>query len=173
VTEWLIEYLDRAHIRGEFCCSKPSLDHFLHALASQYEKRNLGRTYVAVQPGDKRVYGYYTLASGAIPFQNLPAKAAKKLPHHPVPVALLARLAVDQAVQGRGLGRFLLLDALQRCLHLSAKLGIYAVGVEALDQQAKAFYEKYGFVPLQGNEWHLYLPVTTIAGVLRAKANGT
>ncbi len=84
--EWLIEPLDSSHQRGEFSCGKGPLDNFLRALVSQYEKRKLGRTYVAVRLREKRVYGYYTLASGTVAFQNLPAVAAKKLPKHPVPV---------------------------------------------------------------------------------------
>src|SRR5947209_12357325 len=92
VDEWRIEPLDRSHERGEFCCGTTSLDTFLHSLVSQYERRKLGRTYVAVRPGEKRVFGYYTLAAGSLSFQHLPAKVAKKLPKHPVPVALLARL---------------------------------------------------------------------------------
>jgi GNAT superfamily N-acetyltransferase len=162
VAEWLIEPLDHSHERGEFSCGKAPLDTFLHSLVSQYEKRKLGRTHVAVRPGEKRVCGYYTLASGAISFAHLPAKVAKKLPRHPVPVALLARLAVDQSAQGCGLGKALLMDAFKRCLALSKELGIYAVEVDAIDQEACAFYLKYGFVPLQDNEQHLYLPMATL-----------
>ncbi len=167
MAEWLIERLDRFHARAEFYCGKAPLDHFLHVLVSQYEKRKLGRTYVAVRPAEKRVSGYYTLASGAVSFQHLPSKAAKKLPRHPAPVALLARLAVDQAAQGRGLGKLLLLDALKRCLDLSGQLGIHAVEVDAIDQEAKAFYEKFGFVALGDNELHLYLPLATIEAAFR------
>ncbi|HEV3257398.1 MAG TPA: GNAT family N-acetyltransferase [Gemmataceae bacterium] len=166
--EWLIERLDRLHARGEFRCGKAPLDNFLHSLVGQYEKRRLGRTYVAVRPGEKRVYGYYTLASGAVSFQHLPAKAAKKLPRHPVPVALLARLAVDQAVQGSGLGKFLLTDALMRCLDLSRQLGIHAVEVDAIDKQAKDFYQRFSFVPLEDNELHLYLPMATVEEAFKA-----
>jgi GNAT superfamily N-acetyltransferase len=160
--EWAVEPLDRTHQRGEFCCGKAPLDDFLRSLVSQYERRRLGRTYVAVRPGEKRVWGYYTLASGSVSFKNLPAKAAKKLPRHPVPVVLLARLAVDQAAQGRGLGHRLLADALRRCLRLAGQLGIHAVEVDAIDEPAKAFYERYGFVALLDDPLHLYLPVATI-----------
>ncbi len=159
---WQFEPLDRSHQSGEFCCGKAPLDEFLRSLVSQYEKRKLGRTYVAVLPNDRRIYGYYTLASGSIPFQNLPPAVAKKLPRHPVPVALLGRLAVDQVAQGRGLGEELLMDALRRCLELSYHLGIFAVEVMALDTQAEGFYLKYGFVPLLDNNLHLYLPMKTI-----------
>jgi GNAT superfamily N-acetyltransferase len=168
VADWLVERLERAHARAEFRSGKAPLDNFLHSFVSPYEKRKLGRTYVAVRPNEKGVYGYYTLASGAIAFESLPGRAAKKLPRHPVPVALLARLAVGQAAQGGGLGRFLLMDALKRCLDLSAHLGIHAVEVHALDQQARAFYEKFGFVALPDSALHLYLPLATIEGLFQS-----
>src|SRR4051812_14420161 len=98
--DWLIEPLNAAHQRADFRCGKPALDAFLHAHASQYEKRRLGRTYVLVRPDEQRVWGYFTLAAGAVAYAHLPVKAARKLPRHPVPVILLGRLAVDQAVQG-------------------------------------------------------------------------
>ena len=160
--EWRIERLDHGHVRAGFDCGKPSLNDFLHALVSQYEKRNLGRTYVALQAGDQRVLGYHTLASGAITAEDLPAKQAKKLPRHAVPVVLLARLAVDRSIHGRGLGGFLLRDGLTRSLDLSEKLGIHAVVVDALDDEAKAFYERFGFLPLRDDEMRLFLPLSTI-----------
>jgi GNAT superfamily N-acetyltransferase len=162
VAEWSIERLGRSHQRGEFSCGKGPLDNFLRSLVSQYEKRRLGRTYVAVRPGEKQVLGYYTLAAGAVSFENLPEKATKKLPRHPVPVIMLARLAVDESVQGQGLGGFLLEDALRRCLALEEQLGVHAIEVDAIDEQAKAFYEKYGFVALLDDPLHLYLPMATV-----------
>jgi GNAT superfamily N-acetyltransferase len=162
VVEWRIERLDRGHVREGFDCGKPALNDFLHALVSQYEKRSLGRTYVALQGEDRRVLGYYTLASGGIEAKSLPANQAKKLPRHAVPVVLLARLSVDQSVQGRGLGGFLLRDALIRSLDLSDKLGIHAIVVDALDAGARAFYERFGFTPLTDDELRLFLPLGTI-----------
>jgi GNAT superfamily N-acetyltransferase len=162
VGEWRIERLDHGHVREGFDCGKPWLNDFLHALVSQYERRNLGRTYVALQEGVQRVLGYCTLASGAITAEGMPAKQAKKLPGHAVPVVLLARLAVDRSVHGKGLGGFLLRDALTRSLDLSEKLGIHAVVVDALDDEAKAFYERFGFLPLRDDEMRLFLPVSTI-----------
>ncbi len=159
---WRSERLNRSHRRPEFRCGKAPLDGFLHSLVSQYEKRNLGRTFVAVMEGEKRVYGYYTLAAGSISFQNLPDAAARKLPKHPVPVILLARLAVDLTVQGKGLGEALMIDALKRCLELTETLGVHAVEVDAIDQHAKVFYQKYGFIALLDNELHVYLPTATI-----------
>jgi GNAT superfamily N-acetyltransferase len=159
---WRIERLNDSHRRGEFRCGKAPLDEFLRALAGQYEKRGIGRTYVAVRANDPRVYGYYTLAAGAVPFVHLPAKIARKLPKHPVPVAHLGRLAVDQSAQGRGLGEELLADALRQCLELSETLGLYAVEVLAIDTAAKDFYMKYGFARLEDDELHLYMPMTAV-----------
>lgn len=163
MAEWRVERIDRSHHRADFRSGQASLDSFLHTLVMQYDKRGIGRTYVALQGDDKRVWGYYTLAAGAVSFQNLSAPGGKKLPRHPVPVALLARLAVDRTVQGQGLGRLLLMDALHRCLVLSADMGIFAVEVQAIDDTAKSFYEKYGFVGLLDDALHLYLPIATVA----------
>jgi ribosomal protein S18 acetylase RimI-like enzyme len=164
--DWRIERLDRTHIRDQFDCGKPALDDFLRTLVSQYEKRNLGRTYVTVRAALPRVLGYYTIASGAVTFEILPAKSAKRLPRHPVPVVLIARLAVDRSAQRQRLGEMLLLDALARSLELSEKLGIHSVVVDAIDQEAKAFYRKYQFISLLDSEFHLYLPVSTIQEAL-------
>jgi len=164
--EWDIARLDRSHQREEFGCGKNPLDEFIRSLLSQYEKRKLGRTYVAVLPGERRVVGYYTLTTSSVPFQNVPPGLSKKLPKHPIPVVLLGRLAVDQTVQGRGLGEVLLMDALARCLELSEEMGIFAVEVLAFDIEAKRFYQKYGFVPLVDNALHLFLPMKTIEGLV-------
>lgn len=171
--EWQIERLGSSHEREQFSCGKAPLDDFLRLRVSQYEKRQLGRTYVAVFPGGTRVAGYYTLAAGAISIASLPPDAAKRLPRHPVPVILLGRLAVDQQARGQGLGKILLRDALRRCLELSRQLGLFAVEVLAIDADAKRFYTKYGFVPLVDNDLHLFLPIKTIeAGSKEASEEG-
>jgi GNAT superfamily N-acetyltransferase len=172
MAEWSVEPLDRSHERDAFTCGKAPLDNFLRTLVNQYEKRRLGRTYVIVRRGEKRALGYYTLASGAVSFENLPQKAAKKLPRHPAPVILLARLALDQSVQGQGLGGFVLADALRRSLSLAEQLGVHAVEVDAIDDQAKAFYERYGFIPLQDDPRRLYLPMATIEEVFGDEGGG-
>lgn len=166
MAEWTIEPFGKHHDRTAFSCGRPPLDDFIRVRVSQYEKRRLGKTFVAVPPGKPRVIGYYTLASGAVVFEHLPPDAARKLPKHPVPVVLLARLAVDQSVHGQGLGEGLLFDALQRTLTLSSDLGVHAVEVDALDDAAAAFYRKYGFTALLDNPLHLYLPIATVAQVL-------
>ena len=160
--DWQIEPLSRAHIREAFTCGKPSLDDFIRSRASQYEKRNLGRTYVAVKGEDLKVLGYYTIASSALAFTELPPELARKLPKHPIPAILLGRLAVDQTVQGQRLGEKLLINALEKSLELSQFLGVQAVEVDAIDAEAKRFYERYGFISLPAQDFHLYLTVDTI-----------
>ncbi|MFO0976037.1 MAG: GNAT family N-acetyltransferase [Planctomycetaceae bacterium] len=167
MVEWIIEPFGNGHDRTAFTCGKSSLDDFIRIRVSQYEKRRLGRTFVAVPEGERRVVGYYTLAAGAVTFERLPTELSRKLPKHPVPVILLARLAVDQSAQGQRLGEGLLLDALQRTLELSRNLGAYAIEVEAIDDSAVAFYSKYGFSPLLDDTKHLYLPLATIEKVLK------
>jgi hypothetical protein len=100
MVDWTVEPWDRDHDRSGFACGRPSLDDFLRARVSQYEKRRLGKTFVAVPRGQRRVIGYHTLAASAVAFEHLPSGAARGLPKHPVPVVLLARLAVDRSVQG-------------------------------------------------------------------------
>ncbi len=170
--DWRIERLDGSHDRAGFSCGKAPLDDFIRSLAGQYEKRGLGRTYVAVRGAEKKVYGYYTLATGAVPTVHLPPKLAKKLPRHHVPVVLLGRLAVDQAAQGKRLGEYLLIDALRVSLGLSQAVGLFAVEVDAIDEQAKRFYEKYGFTPLADNDRHLYLPIGTIEQLIGGGSRG-
>ena len=165
MAEWVIERLASAHDRTAFSCGKAPLDTFLAPLVSQYEKRRLGRTFVAIEPGRSRVAGYYTLAAGAFDLSCLPQKDRRKLPKHPVPTIHLGRLAVDRAFRGQRLGETLLLHALCNALTVSETLGAFAVDVWAIDDEARAFYQKYGFAPLEDNPSHLYLPMKTVAAM--------
>jgi GNAT superfamily N-acetyltransferase len=97
-----------------------------------------------------------------VAFSDLPRGEAKGLPRIDVPVVLLGRLAVDRSMHGQGLGTFLLLDALRRCQRLADEVGVRAVEVDALDATARAFYLKYGFIPLEDDPNHLFLPMSTI-----------
>jgi GNAT superfamily N-acetyltransferase len=162
MAEWQVERLGGAHERAAFACGQASLDRFLQTLVSQYEKRSLGRTFVATEPGQLRVAGYYTLAASSVEVNCLPEATRKKLPRHPVPTIHLGRLAVDQAFRGKRLGETLLFHALRAALDLSKQLGAFAVDVWAIDDAARAFYLKYGFLPLEDAPLHLYLPMATV-----------
>jgi GNAT superfamily N-acetyltransferase len=166
--DWLIERLGSDHERADFLCGKPPLDTFLKNLVTQYEKRRLGRTFVACAAGQRRVAGYYTLATGSFDLSCLPESVQKKLPRHPLPTLHLGRLAVDQSFRGRRLGETLLFHALRACLELSEKVGAYAVDVWAIDEDAAAFYRKYGFLPLLDDPLHLYLLMQTIQAMFGA-----
>ena len=155
---YAIEPLAPAHDRAAFDCDEPSLNDFLKRFARQNDEKGLGRTYVAVLPAEPKIYGYYTIASGAVRFDYMP----EKLPRYPVPVIHLGRLAVDSSAKGQGLGKILLLDALKRAESVSAQLGIYAVEVHALNEAARAFYLRYGFASLLDDEQHLYLTMKKI-----------
>lgn len=162
MAEWQIEPLADDHQRGNFSCGRTPLDLFIQTQAGQYERKGIGRTFVAVRPGGKTVIGYYTLAASSVEFAHLPAALSKKLPKHPVPMVLLGRLAVDDAARGIGLGRDLLADALSRALRIADDLGVFGVHTHATDDDAKAFYEKFGFVPLLDQQQHMFLPMATI-----------
>ncbi|HXG65015.1 MAG TPA: GNAT family N-acetyltransferase [Blastocatellia bacterium] len=154
----MIEPLSSKHDRNSFDCGEPSLNTYLRQYARQNDERGLGRTYVAVEPGETRVEGYYTLSTGAVTFEQVP----EKLPRYPIPVVHMGRLAVDLRAQGKGLGELLLIDALKRAAQAAEQLGIYAVEVRALNERARDFYLKYGFTPLLDDELHLYLPMKVI-----------
>jgi GNAT superfamily N-acetyltransferase len=161
-TDWLIERLERRHDRTAFACRQAALDDWLKLRAGQYEKKDLARTYVAVRRGEPAVLGYYAITAHRVSYEALPEEQAKGLPRIDVPVLLLGRLAVDRTVQGQGLGALLLVDALRRAEHLAEAVGIRAVEVDAIDDGARRFYLKFGFVPLADHPKHLFLPMQVI-----------
>lgn len=159
---WDIQRLGPAHDRRAFDCGIAALNDWLQKLAGQYERRDLARTYVATNPGESTVLGYYAISSHRVTYEALAVDQAKGLPRIDVPVILLGRLAVDRTTSGQGLGEFLLLDALRRANHIADQVGVRAVEVDALNDRAKSFYHKYGFVTLSDNEHHLFLPIDAI-----------
>ena len=128
----------------------------------------MGQTYVAVEYGRRKVVGYYTLAASGIELDHLPEDVTKRLPKHPVPAVLLGRLAVDVAVRGQGLGFELLLHALKTAVGVADLIGVHAVLVHAIDDEAGRFYAKYGFRPFLDQPLHLFLPITRAKATLDA-----
>ncbi len=159
---WDIQRLDKTHDRLAFDCGKPLLNQWLQQLAGQYERRDLARTFVAVRPGHSLVLGYYAISAHQVLYDALPDEQAKGLPTLDIPVVLLGRLAVDQSVQGQGLGADLLVDALRRAEHISLHVGVRAVEVQAIDDDARRFYLKYRFVGLRDDPNHLLLPMRVV-----------
>ena len=135
------------------------LDEWLTPKVSQFEKKDLARTYVLVETVNTLVKGYYALSNHTVIFESLPTDQAKGLPQIDMPVVLIGRLAVDRSVQGQKLGEFLLIDALRRAEYLAAKIGIRAVEVNAINESARHFYERYGFLALSDDPHHLFLPI--------------
>jgi GNAT superfamily N-acetyltransferase len=162
MTEWRIDPLGSHHIRSNFSCGVASLDDFFRTQVTQYERRGLGRSYVATEHSGMPVVGYYTLATSSIKAQNLAPEAARRLPRHPIPVVLLARLAVDQSHQKTGIGARLLKDAITRTHRVAQEIGAFAIHVEAVDDRAAAFYRKFGFVSFPAKPLELYLPLATL-----------
>lgn len=145
---------------SKFDCGAEDLNTYLKRFAKKNDKLGIGRTYVLL---DKtRALGFYTVSMAQIEFKSLPKPSQGKLPRYPIPVVRIGRLAVDLSAQGQGLGEFLLMDALTRCLRVSEEIAVFAVVVDAKNDQAKDFYLKYGFIPLEDQELSLFLPLKTI-----------
>jgi GNAT superfamily N-acetyltransferase len=140
--ESIVFPLLRTHETEEFDCGKPALDAWLHHHAFQAERSKSARTYVVCI--ESNVIAYYSLVVGEIPNSSI-SRLTKGLSRHPVPIIKLARLAIDNRHKGRGLGRLLLIDALQRSLQVSKIVGARAVLVDPLDREAHTFYERFGF----------------------------
>jgi GNAT superfamily N-acetyltransferase len=156
-----IRPLDDAHERDDFDCGEPALDCYLKTQASQDRRRHLAQTFCATFVNTQRVIGFYALSAASVRKERLPPPLAKKLPHYPIPAALLGRLATDRAVRGQGIGRLLVADAMLRTLNASQAMGIYGLLVDAKHEQAKAFYERLGFIPLVDAPLRLILPLHT------------
>ena len=158
-----IELLDRSHNRNVFDCGIGSLNRYLQHQANQDMKRRISRVFVARPPENKsRILGFYTLSAISIDLSVLPEKVARKLPKHPVPAALIGRLAVDLSAQGMGTGQMLLADSIKRTIAVSDDIAIYAMVVDAINQEAESFYKRYGFTPLAYGSGRLFLPLKSL-----------
>jgi GNAT superfamily N-acetyltransferase len=160
-----VEKLRAEHDLAGFDCGVPALNHFLarHSLASQ--QGHNAQTYVVTSTG--RVVAYYTLTAGSVGHAGATERARKGQPRHPIPVAILARLAVCCSAQGHGLGAGLLKDALLRVAGAADTIGIRAVLVHAKDDAARAFYEHFGFESSPTDAMHLMLIMKDIRVLLR------
>ncbi len=156
--------LEPAHDLSAFDCGVPALNDYLKKFALQNLRSQSARTYVATRGG--AVVGYYTLAAGSARREETPARVAKGLAAHPVPVILLAHLAVDRAERGKGLGAGLLKDALLRAVQAADIIGCRAVMVHAKDDAAKAFYQRFGFEASPADPFRLFLLMKDIKASL-------
>jgi ribosomal protein S18 acetylase RimI-like enzyme len=163
INNYLTELLNAEHNRKDFFCGKSLLDNYLYFQVNQDIKRNLSICFVWNDPLPNRIKGYYTLSNNSIPLELVTEQFRKKLPssYLSVPTALLGRLAVDTRYQGMNIGKFLLIDALKRSYGLSKNMASFAVVVDPLDDDARSFYEKYGFITLI-DSGKMFLPMNTV-----------
>jgi GNAT superfamily N-acetyltransferase len=153
--------LAAAHERDAFASGEPTLDHWLRHRALGNEIRGTSRTYVACV--DRRVFAYYCLATGSVGSALAPGRLRRNMPD-PIPVMVLGRLAVDRQWQGRGVGRALLRDAVLRTLQVSEMVGVKALMVHALSEEAGRFYGPLGFYPSPTHPRTLFLPLAAVGG---------
>ncbi len=150
-----IEKLRRDHLIDNFSCGRAELDRFLIRYALGNQLANAAQTYVGLHGTE--VIGFYSLVVGEIAFDDAPERLTKGLARHPVPIMLLARLAVSSGWQGRRIGFGLLKDAMQRSLQAAQIAGIRAFVVHAKDAPSKRFYEQFGLVASPTDPLHLFI----------------
>ena len=150
-----VEALRADHNVSAFDCGKPELTEWLRRFALTNQQAESARVYVVHRGG--RIVGYYALVSSAVSRSNAPVRVGQGLANHPVPVVLLARLAVDAGEQRQGLGAALLKDAFLRVVRAADEIGVRALLVHAQDEEARAFYEHFDFEPSPTDPLHLFL----------------
>ncbi len=152
--------LDAGHDRAAFNSASEPLNRYLREQVTQDIRRRVAACFVALAD-EKRIAGYYTLASAGLLLADLPASTGKKLPRYPtVPAVRMGRLAVDQTFKGQGLGGALLADALDRSTR--SEIAAFALMVDAKDEAAAAFYRHHGFMALSDSPLTLFLPLATV-----------
>ena len=150
----------RLHDRAGFRCGVPALDDYLHKYAAQQNAKGISTVFVLVNDAaPRKILGFYTLSAAQVEVEQLSEVERKKLPRYPVPCFRMGRLARSVDSRGAGLGELLMGCAVDRCLHARSLVGAYALLVDAKDEKAKAFYEKYGFVACVDAPMSLQLPL--------------
>jgi GNAT superfamily N-acetyltransferase len=155
MTAFAIEKLARHHAVEDFDCGQTALNRFLLRFALPSQHANASQTYVGL--ADAEIVGFYTLVVGEVAYEDAPERLIKGLARHPVPLMLLARLAVGVRWQGRGVGAGLLKDAMRRTVQVAEIVGIRALAAHAKDDAARAFYEHFGFVSSPTDPLHVFL----------------
>lgn len=153
--------LGKEHDRSAFDCGITELNVFLKSTARQHGEKGISRTFV-LHGSDSTILGFYTLTLCEIAAEQLPSRFAKKYPHHGIPAVRLARLAVSRNQQGNGFGEILLLDAFHRTVKIAEQAGLVGLFVDAKNDSAAAFYEKFGFVSCTEKQRQLFLPIITL-----------
>jgi GNAT superfamily N-acetyltransferase len=161
MTGFRIEKLKRIHPVDSFDCGEVALNRFLTVFALPNQQANASQTYVGL--ADEVVIGYYTLVVSEVAFEHAPDRLKKGLARHPVPLMLLARLAVSNTFKGKGAGAGLIKDAMLRTKHAADIAGIRAFAAHAKDDAARAFYEHFGMLPSPTDPLHLFILTKDLA----------
>jgi ribosomal protein S18 acetylase RimI-like enzyme len=165
------EPLGEQHERSLFRCGEDALDRYFQTQVTQDIRRHIANCFVAVESATSHVAAWYTISAASIPLVDLPPDEAKRLPRYPtVPAVRIGRLAVDQGFQGRGLGAALLADAAARALRADA--AAFTLLVDAKNDRAVAFYQRFGFRTLASRPRTLFLPLATAQKIFLREGEG-
>jgi GNAT superfamily N-acetyltransferase len=165
-----VEPLGKEHDRAAFSCGQRDLDDWFRHRASQDDKRNVARVFVA-RDDELGVVGFYSLSTYTLAVEDLPEEIARRLPRYDaIPAALIGRLARDERARGRGLGELLLADAIRRILGAGRSVAVFAIVVDAKDDRAVEFYRAFGFTPFPSRPRRLFLPTATAIKALAGAA---
>jgi GNAT superfamily N-acetyltransferase len=157
--------LSKAHDRAGFRCGVDELDDWFGKRASQDDRRNVARVFVALD--DEGVAGFYSLCAFTLSIDEVPEELMKKLPRYDrIPAALIARLARDEKRRGQGFGDLLLADAIRRILSASEEIAVFAIIVDAKNDAASQFYQSFGFTPFPSNPKRLFMLTTTAVAAI-------
>lgn len=166
--ELISKKLEKNHDKSDFKCGQKSLDNYIKLTAKKDVNSDLSVCFVLEK--DNKVIGYYTLSSSNEDIGDIPEDLEKKIKsrYPEVPIILIGRLAIDENYQGQGLGRLLLIDSLKRIYDTSLNIGVFAVSVDPIDDKAKEFYHKFGFISLKDSK-RMILPMQTIRELFENK----
>ena len=162
----IIEVLSKSHHRDDFDCGNAVLNHFLQKIARQHNEKGLSKTFVLIDTAHHNdIIAYMSMVVCEMLAQDIPHQWANKYPRR-IPAAKLVKLAVTKDKQRKGFGAILLVDAMQKTLHVSHTMGIAWLFVEAKDEAAKKYYHQFGFIALPDQLDNLFLPLSTIANTM-------
>lgn len=171
-----IELSKALHDRESFECGEKELNIFIKTQASKHMQVGISKTMVLVDKsieinGKNTICAFYTIAPTSIKRDTLPSNLAKKLPHYPIPVFLIAQLAINQKYQGKGLGKVTLIKALEYLWQVNSQMAAYAIVVDCLNENVKKFYEKYDFKVLEehNNKTRMYIPMRVVNNLFGGK----
>jgi ribosomal protein S18 acetylase RimI-like enzyme len=161
-----IEPLGKQHDRARFSSGQPDIDDWFRRRASQDERRDIARVFVAIDD-QLGIVGFYSLSSYSLALDDLPTDIARKLPRYDaIPAARIGRLARDERVRGQGVGELLLADAVRRILGAARSVAVFAIVVDAKDDPAAEFYRRFGFQPFPLRPHRLFLVTSTALAAL-------